>query len=132
MHVHSKFQDKPPTLAIAPFTARVAAGYTCVYSVSCWLPLHSDTNPDSLTLFVSYAFCAAGTVTNVWDLEHWEALLSHAGNKPIILFLYSKSCGACKRAAARFEGLAAEAAAQRAGVVFAKHNIVDVSGQDCR
>jgi hypothetical protein len=44
----------------------------------------------------------------IQDLEHLEAVLERAGSQLLVLCLYSRSCGACKMALQRLEGLCAE------------------------
>lgn len=46
-----------------------------------------------------------------------------AGSKPILLFLFTSSCGACKQFLKRLEQMCVQAHHQQAGVVFVKHNI---------
>jgi len=50
----------------------------------------------------------SGKVVEVQDLEHLEALMEHAGSCLVVLFCYTRSCGACKALLTEFEALCEE------------------------
>lgn len=64
-----------------------------------------------------------GTVLEVRDLRQLDLLLERAGNSVVVVFFYSKSCGACKQILSKFSRLCIQSQQEGADVVFLKHNV---------
>lgn len=64
-----------------------------------------------------------GTVLEVRNLRQLELLLEKAGNSVVVIFFYSKSCGACKQILCKYSRLCTESYREGANVVFLKHNV---------
>ncbi|CAG9465792.1 unnamed protein product [Pedinophyceae sp. YPF-701] len=48
--------------------------------------------------------CPLGCVMEVQDLPHLEGILEAAGSRPILMFMYTRSCGKCKEILRSLEG----------------------------
>eukprot|EP00803_Ostreobium_quekettii_P011667 evm.model.scf_682EXC.7 EVM.evm.TU.scf_682EXC.7 scf_682EXC:35645-39268(-) len=62
-------------------------------------------------------------VLEVRNLRHLDLLLEKAGNSVVVIFFYSKSCGACKQILDSCSRLCSQSQQERANVVFLKHNV---------
>lgn len=55
-----------------------------------------------------------GVVTEIQDIQHLEQLLERSGSSLVVIYFYSRSCGACKQALRCFEELCKEVGAYHA------------------
>lgn len=67
----------------------------------------------------------ANSIISVTDLQHLERILSVAGGRICLLFLYSCSCGVCKSLIEILEEICRDSNNQKAGIVFLKHDIMN-------
>lgn len=51
--------------------------------------------------------------------------MDKAGSQLVVIFLYTRSCGACKQLLADFQALCEEAARMRTRAVFVRHNLLN-------
>lgn len=69
--------------------------------------------------------CPPGTVSDLRNVAHLDALAAAAAPAVLAVAFYSRSCGICKETLAAWSDAAAEFGASASGIIFLKHDCRD-------